>query len=183
MGRTWYNHGIPWLLSHVATMTLPRPFLEPPIRCFTRPLWAEKNWEPALSSPRKGPGKPEQNESDGWYLEASSTDFPTNSCRLSRTQPPKLPSQWWKSCLEAWDIGVSINGGIQKWLVYNGKSHSNGWFGGTPNRGVAYFHTNSNHATGPLQRWLSPKLHRLHTCDLHYMVSRPGLLYLGSISV
>ena len=27
---------------------------------------------------------------------------------------------------------VSINGGTPKWMVYNGKYHENGWFGGTP---------------------------------------------------
>ena len=27
-------------------------------------------------------------------------------------------------------MGVSINGDTPKWMVYNGKSHSNGWFGG-----------------------------------------------------
>ena len=27
---------------------------------------------------------------------------------------------------------VSKNGGIQKWLLYEGKSHQNGWLGGTP---------------------------------------------------
>ena len=29
-------------------------------------------------------------------------------------------------------LGVSINGGTQKWMVYNGKSYENGWFGGPP---------------------------------------------------
>ena len=29
-------------------------------------------------------------------------------------------------------MGISINGGTPKWLVYNGKSHENGWFGATP---------------------------------------------------
>ena len=30
-----------------------------------------------------------------------------------------------------WHLGVSINGGSSKWLDCNGKSHQNGWFGGT----------------------------------------------------
>ena len=52
--------------------------------------------------------------------------------------------------------------------------------------GVAYFHTNSIHATGPVQRWLSRNLmHRLHTCDLHCVVSSRGTvlgIYLGLTS-
>ena len=29
------------------------------------------------------------------------------------------------------EMGVSSNGGAPKWMVYNGKPYSNGWFGGT----------------------------------------------------
>ena len=29
------------------------------------------------------------------------------------------------------EMGVSSNGGTPKWMVYNGKPYSNGWFGGT----------------------------------------------------
>ena len=29
-------------------------------------------------------------------------------------------------------MGVSLNGGTPKWMVYNGKPYLNGWFGGTP---------------------------------------------------
>ena len=29
------------------------------------------------------------------------------------------------------NMGVSLNGGTPKWMVYNGKPYQNGWFGGT----------------------------------------------------
>ena len=29
------------------------------------------------------------------------------------------------------NMGVSVNGGTPKWMVYNGKPYWNGWFGGT----------------------------------------------------
>ena len=29
------------------------------------------------------------------------------------------------------NMGVSKNRGTPKWMVYNGKPHENGWFGGT----------------------------------------------------
>ena len=38
-------------------------------------------------------------------------------------------------------MGVSINGGTPKWLVYNGKSHLNAWFGGIPISGNPYIST------------------------------------------
>ena len=42
-----------------------------------------------------------------------------------------------KSCMqtrkeiESGQMGVSMNGGTLNWMVYNGKSDENGWFGGT----------------------------------------------------
>ena len=38
-------------------------------------------------------------------------------------------------------MGVSINGGTPKWMVDNGKSYWNGWFGGTPILGNLHIHT------------------------------------------
>ena len=37
-------------------------------------------------------------------------------------------------------MGVSINGGTPKWMVDNGKSYWNGWFGGTPILGNLHIH-------------------------------------------
>jgi hypothetical protein len=34
------------------------------------------------------------------------------------------------------NIGVSINRGLPKWLVYNGESYQNGGFRGTPSGNV-----------------------------------------------
>ena len=41
-------------------------------------------------------------------------------------------------------MGVSINGGIPKMMVYSGESHLNGWFGGTPISGNHHM-LNLNH--------------------------------------
>ena len=45
----------------------------------------------------------------------------------------------WSWCdLKCWNMnnhlrmGVSINGGTPKWMLYKGKSYQNGWFGGPP---------------------------------------------------
>ena len=43
-----------------------------------------------------------------------------------------IQHQFMGSSYKVQRMGVSINRGFPKWLVYNGKSYSNGWFGGTP---------------------------------------------------
>ena len=42
-------------------------------------------------------------------------------------------------CFSHTHLQVSWNGGTPKWMVYNGKSHENGWFGGTPILGNIHF--------------------------------------------
>ena len=37
-------------------------------------------------------------------------------------------------------MGVSLNGGTPKWMVYNGKPYENGWFGGTIILGNPHIH-------------------------------------------
>ena len=44
----------------------------------------------------------------------------------------RLGLRGWNYDLGKHHLGVSINMGTPKWMVYKGKSHSNGWFGGTP---------------------------------------------------
>ena len=52
-------------------------------------------------------------------------------------------------------MGVSINGGTPKWMVYKGKSHLNGWFRGTPILGN--FHLQKKTATWVwyVEQWLN----------------------------
>ena len=40
-----------------------------------------------------------------------------------------LPPKWVANLRP--HVGVSLNGGTPKWMVYNGKPYQNGWFGGT----------------------------------------------------
>ena len=62
---------------------------------------------------------------------------------LSRFGSDLLPNgerSHWSHLSTSWSqtksypvMGVSKNSGTPKWMVYNGKSYQNGWFGGTPN--------------------------------------------------
>ena len=57
----------------------------------------------------------------------------------------------WK---RTFDIGVSKNSGIPKWMVYNGTPYWNGWFGGTPIFGNIHIGTVDNHSH-PLNDYIS----------------------------
>ena len=57
-------------------------------------------------------------------------------------------------------MGVSINGGTPKWMVDNGKSYWNGWFGGTPILGNLHIHIYIYIYTYTLQRPISFNLLR-----------------------
>ena len=53
-------------------------------------------------------------------------------------------------------MGVSIIGGSPKWLVYNGKSYSNGWFKGTPISGYFDIFWVVFDLLLPICSWLQP---------------------------
>ena len=50
---------------------------------------------------------------------------------MSRITDPILPHESVFVLKQHLHVGVSKNRGTPKWMVYNGKPYSNGWFGGT----------------------------------------------------
>ena len=50
---------------------------------------------------------------------------------LNPRHRPAVPNikRWFPQIIQ---VGVSIKGGTPKWMVFNGKSHYNGWFRDTP---------------------------------------------------
>ena len=57
----------------------------------------------------------------------------------------------------------SVNGGTPKWIVCNGKSHQNGWFGGTPLYGDLHIWIPPHHLLNCTSSswWICQKIERL----------------------
>ena len=80
-----------------------------------------------------------------WNLSCHHTSSPFKSLALARIHP-EYPQK----------MGLSINGGIPKWMVYNRKYLSNGWFGGSP---IHLETSKSSARTGPTptsECWVGP---------------------------
>ena len=97
--------------------------------------------------------------SRSWTREISSEPVPQPVTGAERwSLQSQQASAWWNSqetdpyygCFLKWwyhyNFLVSTNGGAPKWLVYNGKSYLNGWFGGTPISGNHHIVNNSKYS-------------------------------------
>ena len=67
---------------------------------------------------------------------------------------------------------VSIHGGTQKWMVYNGKSYWDGWFGGNPILGNLHIYIYTYICFINVMEWMEQNVMEcdvMHACTFMYV--------------